>query len=225
MIDIKNNNIKMFLKTTFNKNIESITNEELSTLTRMNFLNDKDSLHDFKILEFLPNVKEIIVEEYDLQQTDIDLIFSRNLEEVTFIKCNLENINFPMNSLKNLSLLKCSVADYNELLKNMNSLITIDIKMPKDEQDLDCSYLPSSLEKAIFDYCILKNISNLMNLDKLEYLSVIGVHFTDKDLNFLKHLPLKRLFINEEYENNIYIQNLKRESNCEIEHDHRSLLF
>lgn len=225
MIDIKNNNIKMFLKTIFNKNIDSITPEELNTLIKINFTKDESSSDDFKILNYLPNVKEIIVEEYELQQKDIDLIFSKDIESVTFIKCNLENVKFPINNLKNLTLLKCIVTDYNEMLKNMNSLVTLNIKMPKDEQEIDCSYLPISIEKAIFDYCILSNVPYLMNLDKLEWLSIIGVYFTDNDLEFLKSLPLKNLFINEEYENNLYVQKLRNENDCEVEHDHRSLLF
>ena len=225
MIDIKNNNIKMFLKTIFNKSMDSITTEELNTLTKINFTKDENSSNDFALLSNLPNIKEIIVEGYEIQQSDIDLIFSKAIEKITFVKCKLDDVKFPPNNLQNLSLLKCSVTNYNEILENTNSLITLNIKIPQDEQEIDCSYLPGSLEKAIFDYCILNNISHLMNLDKLEWLSIIGVYFTDNDLQFLKALPLKNLFINEEYGNNKYVQNLKDENSCEVEHDHRSLLF
>ena len=61
MIDIKNNNVKMFLKTIFNKSMDSITTEELNTLTKINFTKDENSSNDFALLSNLPNIKEIIV--------------------------------------------------------------------------------------------------------------------------------------------------------------------
>lgn len=226
MLNIKNNNIKIFIETILNKSINVITESDLKGIKNFCFTCESEyHENDFEILDSLSNIENIIVNGYELTQEDIDKLFSINCRSITFKKCLFDkSLTIKKNSIRELHFQRCCIDDYDSIVSSNNDMETFEVSNPFDENEINCELFPSKLKVLILNYCLLLNANSLSRLVDCSYFSALGTVFDDSNLNFLSDMiSLDNLYISEMYGDNSQV-NSKRES-CDVKYDYIDLLF
>lgn len=225
MLNIKNNKIRMFIETYFNKKLVDINDEDLKKIKTFNFsCSSEEHETDFDLLSSLENVEELYVEGYELTQDDLDKLFSCGCRSITFKRCLFDKSLNLNNKLSELHLLGCFVDNYDSVILSNPNMENLEINKPFDEGEIDCSLLPCRLKKLTLNYCVLTNADCLSKLNECSYLSVLGTGFDETGLDFLTNMTsLKKLYIEKRYLNSSQVSSIK--SSCDVKSDYKELLY
>lgn len=218
MINIKDKNLILFLQTILNKKIESIELDDLKKIKSLNFdsinlLDGTENKIDLSILSLFPNLEELNIVNTVLTGIDLQYIKSSTVSKLYLKRCTFEDdIDYSLiQQIANLILYNSYIDDYNLLLSNLKSIVTLEIINPADENEIDISNISNNVKKLVLDKCIIKNIEYCSNFKKCELLSLLGTYLNDSDLSFLENMTsLKKLYISEKY---IYDDNLDQLKN------------
>lgn len=220
-MDIKNENLKLFLQTILNKPLTSITEKDLSSISTIALVGKIDNNSNLKInycdLDLFPNLTEVIISNSYVSLNDLEIIKRYNgLKRICFDRCMFEKGRFPLsNSVSELELIGCYIQDYSFLL-SINWLKKLVINNPYTENEINLSYLSNmlGLRSLVLDRCLLENFDNLSNLNRLEILSLLWDSLPDNYSDIFNGLPnLKKLYISEKYDSSFIKKSIDIKTN------------
>lgn len=211
-MEIKNENLCLFLETKFNKRIGEITQEDCNQCDLIpfsgNYKSPQDLSIDFSILEKFPNASKVTVSNAYITVKDMETVgYYSNICSISFNKCMFDNLS--LNSLKNLeqlSLIGCFNEEYS-FISDMSQLRELEISNPYTEEAIDMNLLNgnNSINKLILNRCILENFSAIKGKQSLKYLSLLWTQLSKDYFEVLNSLSnLEKLYIKEDYNNALF---------------------
>ena len=143
------------------------SHNKLQRVTIKNFFEEHNSraIKLIKQISALPNLRKLHIEDIDLRNVDEDLI-SNNLQELSLIYCNLENLSL-LSKLKNITCLDISsnkITDFSPLanLPKLRHLFMVDNDLSKH----NAVHIPVKPDCVIYmDLCrCIKTPSETINI-------------------------------------------------------------
>jgi len=205
---LTNEKLKDFLRVILNKEVDSITPEEIANITtvRISTRNDNgEHLFDFNDLHDLPKLERVIIADSLVRAEEIKtlsslpLLKSIDFEHAAFVD---ESLLSQLANVKILSFNNCLIRDYAFLKESLKYIVEINIINPYDETELDLSLLNDKL--LLSKLCLERvNIVNYQEfgLPNLETLSLLNSSIDSFD--FIPKCPkLSVMFLPERYLNN-----------------------
>lgn len=203
-----NKGIMFTLETICNKKLEEITKKDLANIQQIgvstkNIFGEIEDIDFKELLEYLPNLKEITINEKEITPEDIEVLSNSGLEIINFIKCKFsdEKSLSKLINLKKLLLRNCVIKDYGFLKEPLEKLESLYIENPSDETEIDLSLISTkkTLQKLVLQRCIVANLKSLKDLN-LTMLSLLWSNLDKTELSVLSEIPsLEKLYISEQY--------------------------
>lgn len=205
-MEIKNENLNLFLQSKFRKSADLLTEEECASVDRLPFSGKFDVPEnlkiDFSILRYFPNVTSITVQNAYLTIEDLKEISKYgNIKDFSFSKCMFDD--FVLNELQaaeKLELRGCFNEEYSFLSK-LSKLFSLNITNPYTEVAINLSLLKENdcINELILDRCVVDHFEALTG-KKIECLSLLWVELPSDYLEVINSMnSLQRLYIKDKY--------------------------
>ena len=219
MIDIKNNNVILYLETVLNKNIKNINIDDITNLKMLVIDCSNDETFDYSIIKYFKNLDTLSIFNSNISEEDINLIEKNtSLATIKIVKSSFDNEKSleKLSFIKSLELSNCVIKNY-EFLNKMNMLEVLKVQNPSDETVIDLSNIENcfNLKQLVLNYCILDNVDKLGLLTNCELLSLLGTEI-NKFMFLQKMVSLRNLFISEKYVNDVKKLSLSSKINFDL---------
>ena len=169
-----------------------------------------------ELIDLLPNLKSIIINNSFVNKNIIDKIKKLKLEKIEFKNCGIENNTSlkDFNNLKELKLINCDMLSY-EILKDLSkNLLKVRITNPMDEDLIDLNDIKDyiNLEELIIEKCKIKNTNSLENFHNLKLLSLLNSNIDDiNQIAVISKLDnLSDVYVPVEYKDENVIKSLNK---------------
>lgn len=201
---IKDKNLELYLNIVFNKKLEDITKEELSTIKTVSYENNTDPnkyILDLSDLDNFPNLEGINFHNVLLRIKDLKKLKEKKIKKLRLHHCAIDDSN-------NLSLLNDletfeSIDSYHEsydFLKSLDNLTYLAITNPYTKEVISLNNLipMTKLKKLALEQCPISEVENLKECKEIEYMNLLGTDLPKDVKNIIKELSnLKKLYIDE----------------------------
>ena len=200
---LEDKNLEQFLCTILNKKIDDITKTDIEQFERIVFngkrYDNTDNKVNYDIVNDMPNLKDVCIsnEKFDAAKANVlNSIIRLDLDSCEIITKDI----FKDNKLEELSMFRCNVDSYDNLIENLHSLSKLEIVNPSDENEIDLSKISPKIITLDLRECIINNIQCLESFDSCENLCLFRTYIDiSKSDIFLKMKSLKKLIVSKEY--------------------------
>lgn len=179
---IKSKSFTNYLLKLLNKlSIDDIEEKEINTITDIVLVkNDKDDDYNFIDLEMFPNLKELVLINFKINNFETNVLNRcKSLQKVEFVDCKIVSKSRLLNNnITNLSISNCKVKNvYFSKAKNLKILNVKNIKLFDAKKIVRLI----NLEELRVNDTKIKSSKYLSSVAKLKFLNLTGSKY-DKEL-------------------------------------------